>query len=73
VTPGATILMNIDLTPVARVVSAGARLRVTITGADPRQRNLADIRQTPPPVISVMRGGANLSRIRLPVINNRSG
>jgi putative CocE/NonD family hydrolase len=72
VAPGTSVAMDVDLTPVARVVPAGARLRVTIAGADPRQRNLADIRQNPPPVISVMRGGANLSRIRLPVSNERT-
>jgi putative CocE/NonD family hydrolase len=67
VTPGATIAMAIDLTPISRVVPAGARLRVTIAGADPRQRNLAEIRQNPPPVITIARGSAGLSRIRLPV------
>lgn len=67
VRPGAPVEMAVDLTPVSRVVPAGSRLRVTIAGADPRQRNLADIRQNPAPTISVLRGAANLSRIRLPV------
>jgi putative CocE/NonD family hydrolase len=69
VTPGAPVAMQIDLTPISRVIPAGARLRVTIAGADPRQRNLAEIRQTPPPVITILRGTARLSRIRLPVSN----
>lgn len=69
VAPGTAVPMAIDLTPVARVVPAGARLRVTVTGADPRQRNLADVRQTPPPVITLFRGNARLSRIRLPIDN----
>jgi predicted acyl esterase len=72
VSPGAAVRMDVDLTPVARVVPAGARLRVTIAGADPRQRNLSEIRQNPPPVISIARGGAGLSRIRLPVSEERS-
>ena len=67
VTPGAAVRMDVDLTPVARVVPAGARLRVTIAGADPRQRNLAEVRQNPPPIISILRGTANPSRLRLPV------
>lgn len=72
VSPGTLVAMDVDLTPIARVVPAGSRLRVTIAGADPRQRNLADIRQSPPPIITVIRGGANLSRIRLPVSNERA-
>lgn len=59
--------LTIDLTPVSRIVPAGARLRVTIAGADPRQRNLKDIQQTPPPVITVARGAATPSWIELPV------
>lgn len=59
--------LAIDLTPVSRIVPAGARLRVTIAGADPRQRNLKDIQQTPPPVITVERGAAAPSWIELPV------
>ncbi|MBV9883319.1 MAG: CocE/NonD family hydrolase, partial [Sphingomonadaceae bacterium] len=80
VRPGAVVPMDVELTPVSRVVPAGARLRVTIAGADPRQRNLQEIRQNPPPVISILRGGPALSRIRLPVAgvsneraNNESG
>ena len=71
VTPGSLVSMRMDLTPISRVVPAGSRLRVTIAGADPRQRNLADIRQNPPPVITVMRGTASLSKIRLPVSQTR--
>jgi len=60
--------LSIDLTPVSRVVPAGHRLRVTVTGADPRQRNLAEIRQDPAPVLTVWRGGdARSARINLPV------
>ena len=67
VSPGVPVRMQVDLTPIARIVPVGSRLRVTITGADPRQRNLADVRQDPPPSITIMRGTARLSRIRLPV------
>jgi predicted acyl esterase len=67
VSPGTPVRMQIDLTPISRLVPAGARLRVTIAGADPRQRNLAEVRQDPPPNITILRGTARLSRIRLPV------
>jgi hypothetical protein len=42
-------------------------LRVTIAGADPRQRNLKQIMQTPAPVIAVERGGRGTSWIDPPV------
>lgn len=67
VTPGTQVELAFDLTAISRVVPAGNRLRVVITGADPRQRNLADIRQNPPPEITLGRGGARGSRIELPV------
>ena len=66
-TPGTPAELAFDLTAVSRIVPAGNRLRLTITGADPRQRNLKDVMQTPPPVISLLRGGAGGSRIELPV------
>lgn len=59
--------VSIALTPVSRVVPAGARLRLTVAGADPRQRNLKDIQLTPAPVITVFHGGKDASRIDLPV------
>ncbi|WP_298287724.1 CocE/NonD family hydrolase [Novosphingobium sp.] len=67
VAPGQVVRMNIDMTPISRVVPAGARLRLTIAGADPRQRNLKDIRQNPAPVITVHHGGTEASRLDLPL------
>ena len=64
---GGKALLDFGLTPVSRVIPAGGRLRVTITGADPRQRNLQDIKQTPAPVLTLFRGGRTGSRIDLPV------
>ncbi len=63
--PGIAAHLAFDLTPISRIVPAGARLRVTITGADPRQRNLKEIIQTPPPVFKINR---EASRIELPVV-----
>lgn len=60
--------VSIALTPVSRVVPAGARLRFTVAGADPRQRNLKDIRRDPAPRITVLRGGRDPSRIELPLV-----
>lgn len=65
--PGEPAYLSIAMTPLSRVVPAGARLRFTIAGADPRQRNLQDIRLTPPPEIGLLRGGLDPSRIELPL------
>ena len=65
--PGKAADLDIALLPVSHLVAAGHRLRVTITGADPRQRNLAQIRLDPPPRISLQLGGAGGSQIQLPV------
>lgn len=65
---GQKAMLDFAMTPVSRVVPVGARLRVTIAGADPRQRNLQEIKQTPPPVLTLFRGGKAGSRIDLPVV-----
>lgn len=59
--------ISLALTAISRVVPAGARLRLTIAGADPRQRNLKDIKLDPAPRISLRRGGIDASRIDLPL------
>lgn len=61
---GKPVEMQIALLPGSRVFRAGHRFRVTITGADPRQRNLAELRQTPPPQYTVLLGP---SQILLPL------
>ncbi len=65
--PGKFVPLAFDLTPSARVFAAGHRLRLTITGADPRQRNLKEIRQDPPPRLTLAVGGADPARIELPL------
>jgi putative CocE/NonD family hydrolase len=65
--PGELVPLSIALTPVSLVVAPGDRLRFVITGADPRQRNLKDIRLDPAPNITVRLGGRTASRIDLPL------
>ncbi len=65
--PGRDVALSIALTPISRVIPAGARLRFTIAGADPRQRNLKQIELRPAPKITVRRGGLDASRIDLPL------
>jgi len=62
---GSVAELAIALTPVSRELPVGARLRFTIAGADPRQRDLKAIEQTPPPVLTIARGA---SSIDLPVL-----
>jgi hypothetical protein len=65
--PGQTVPLSFALTPISRIVPAGSRLRFTIAGADPRQRNLKQIQLDPAPKITVLRGGLDASRIDLPL------
>lgn len=57
-----------DLLPTSKVFKAGHRLRLTLTGADPRQRNLREVTLDPAPVLGLMRGGRTASFLDLPVI-----
>ena len=53
---GEPVRLQFALTPTARVIKAGHRLRVVITGADPRQRNLTELKEEPAPLLTVLRG-----------------
>jgi hypothetical protein len=64
---GEEALLDFALSPTARVIPAGHRLRLVVTGADPRQRNLAEITLDPPPHITLKLGGGNGGRIELPL------
>ncbi|MEP7311113.1 MAG: CocE/NonD family hydrolase [Pseudomonadota bacterium] len=66
--PGKPAPLRFALTPAARVFKSGHRLRLVVTGADPRQRNLAAIREDPPPTVHLVLGGAGGSRIELPLL-----
>jgi putative CocE/NonD family hydrolase len=63
---GNEVDLEFSLTPVSKVLPAGTRLRVVVTGADPRQRNLQEIRKDPAPVIKVISGRSG-SYIDLPL------
>ena len=64
--PGEPVDLAFALLPVSRVVPAGHRLRINITGADPRQRNLVELRQDPPPIITLLLGDT-ATRVSLPL------
>jgi len=64
---GRDVSLDFALTPASRVIPAGHRLRLVVTGADPRQRNLDEIRIDPAPRIVLNLGGASGSRVGLPL------
>ncbi|MFO7286439.1 MAG: CocE/NonD family hydrolase [Gammaproteobacteria bacterium] len=64
---GEEAVLSFALTPTSEVIDAGYRLRLVVTGADPRQRNLEDVRIDPPPNITLILGGADGSRVELPL------
>ncbi|MXO66746.1 CocE/NonD family hydrolase [Altericroceibacterium endophyticum] len=64
---GETAMLSIAMMPLAHRVLPGHRLRFLVTGADPRQRNLADLVQNPPPKIAVHYGWETGSRLDLPL------
>lgn len=64
---GQIVEMAVPLLPTAQILRAGARLRLTVTGADPRQRDLQQIRIDPAPILTVHAGGAYPSRVELPL------
>ena len=67
-TPGKPAILAFSLSPRAYTFQRGHRIRVTLAGADPRQRNLAQIRQTPAPEFRVLTGGTDGSRVDLPFV-----
>lgn len=61
--------LEFGLLPRARIIPAGSRLRLVVAGADPRQRNLQDIRTDPPPTITFHTGRADAARLELPLLS----
>jgi predicted acyl esterase len=67
-TPGKAEDLVFDLLPTSIIFQPGHRLRLTLAGADGRQRNLESVKMTPPPVLTVSLGGADGSTLSLPVV-----
>ncbi|KQS03760.1 hypothetical protein ASG11_05455 [Sphingomonas sp. Leaf357] len=66
--PGKTADLAFDLSPTSRIIAAGHRLRLSFTGADQRQRNLAELRTDPAPVWDITTGGASASSVELTLL-----
>lgn len=63
---GEPVSMHFDLLPTSIIVEAGSRLRLTVAGADPRQR-WRNVSFDPAPTIRLQNLEGQLSRLRLPV------
>ena len=68
--PGQPHLLEFALYPTGHIFAKGRRIRITITGAD--KDNRLTPRQKPNPTITLYRGGANGSVLRLPVAPKKS-
>ncbi len=65
VEPGERYSLEVALMPTSKVFREGHRIRVSVRGADPRQRNIEEIRRDPPETLSVTLGSE--SRVVVPV------
>ena len=66
-TPGERTRMRIELLPTSTIVKSGHRLRLSISGADPRQRSRS-VQFDPAPTIAIFGGNDADSTLSLPVI-----
>jgi putative CocE/NonD family hydrolase len=60
-----------DCLPMSHVFESGHRIRLTITGADPREKDRVQV--SPPPTITIHRGVVRSSYIALPTIHGDDG
>ena len=64
--PGQPAELVFDMLPLSQVFAAGHRIRLTITGADPREKDRPET--TPPPTITIFHDAMHASFVTLPVI-----
>lgn len=69
VTPGKPETLVFALSPRAYTFAAGNRLRVRVTGADPRQRDLASFDPAQAPTVTILSGGPDGSSIDIPFVS----
>jgi predicted acyl esterase len=65
-TPGEPARLRLDLLPTSTILKKGDRIRLTIAGADPRQRSRT-VQFDPAPEVSILHDRAHASRVLLPV------
>jgi putative CocE/NonD family hydrolase len=65
--PGKPVQLVFDLQPVSYVFQAGHRYRLTLTGADPREKLRKEA--SPPPTLTILFDAAHPSKITLPMVD----
>lgn len=65
--PGKLARLRLDLLPTSTIIKAGHRLRLTVAGADPRQRS-RNVQFDSPPTITIHHDREHTSQLTLPVI-----
>lgn len=65
--PGEPARMRLDLLPTSTIIKAGHRLRLTVAGADPRQRS-RNVTFDPPPTLSIHSDRQHASQLTLPIV-----
>jgi putative CocE/NonD family hydrolase len=66
-TPGKPARLRLDLLPTSTIIKAGHRLRLTIAGADPRQRS-RNVKFDPAPTLAIYHDREHASQLTLPVV-----
>lgn len=66
-TPGKPARLRLDLLPTSTIVKAGHRLRLSVAGADPRQRS-RNVQFDPPPTITIHHDREHASQLTLPIV-----
>ncbi len=65
--PGQPARMRLDLLPTSTIIKSGNRVRLTLAGADPRQRS-RNVQFDPPPEIRIFHDAAHASLLSLPLV-----
>lgn len=67
--PGEPVRVSFDMLAVSYVFKAGHRVRIAVSGADPRERARTEV--SPPPTLTLHTGGDTPSSVTLPVRSAR--
>ncbi len=67
--PGDPVQMSFAFLPMSHIFKAGHRIRISVAGADYRERNLTPV--SPAPVVTILNTSANPSFVTLPVIHSK--
>ncbi len=65
--PGTPAKLRLDLLPTSTIIKAGHRLRLTVAGADPRQRS-RNVKFDPPPTLTIHHDREHASQLTLPIV-----